>query len=109
MFYQKLLFLLRLNQLLRILLFTAQEVKEGQQLKYFILKNNLDTRTKQTNAYLESELQHYQKHLLNTIIHRSEVINQARITNEPIQVFAPKSKSTKEYQELNKEIIRLVK
>lgn len=86
------------------LLKTAQEVKENQELNFFILRNNIDSRNKQTNSYLEGELKPYQTKLLKTIIHRAEVINQARITNEPLQIFAPQSKSEKEYQTLAKEL-----
>lgn len=91
------------------LLKTAQEVKENQQLRFFILRNNIDSRNKQTNAYLEEELKSYQTQLLNTIIHRAEVINQARITNEPLPVFAPQSKSDKEYQTLTQELLTKLK
>jgi chromosome partitioning protein len=75
------------------LLQTAQEVKEGTKLKFFILRNNIDVRNKQTNNYLAEELKPYQNKLLKTIVHRAEIINQARITNEPVQVFSPNSKS----------------
>jgi chromosome partitioning protein len=91
------------------LLKTAQEVKENKELKYFILRNNIDIRTKQTNAYLEGELKPYQSKLLKTTIHRAEVINQARIINEPLQVFSPVSKSSEEYQQLAKEIVSKLK
>jgi len=86
------------------LLKTAREIKESKNLNYFILRNNIDLRNKQTNAYLESELKPYQNKLLQTIIHRAEAINQARITNEPIQIFASNSKSIQDYQNLQKEL-----
>ncbi|WNE40693.1 MAG: Sporulation initiation inhibitor protein Soj [Mycoplasmataceae bacterium] len=86
------------------LLTTAQEIKEEKNLNFFILRNNIDIRNKQTNAYLENELQSYQDKLLSTIIHRAEIINQARIVNEPLQIFSPQSKSVEEYRKLVKEI-----
>jgi chromosome partitioning protein len=89
------------------LLETAREVKEGQEINYQILRNGIDTRNKQTNAYLEEELKTYQNHLLTTVISKAEVINQARIVNEPIAVFAPKSKVVKQYQQLVKEVIQM--
>lgn len=88
------------------LLKTAQEVKENQPLNYFILRNNIDIRNKQTNSYLEQELKPYKDKLLKTIIHRSEVINQARIVNEPLQTFSPTSKSIEEYKSLTKDITK---
>lgn len=89
------------------LLKTAQDIKETEDLSYFILRNNIDSRNKQTNLYLEGELKPYQNKLLQTIIHRAEVINQARITNQPIQVYAPNSKSDLEYKSLTKEITNI--
>src|SRR4051812_44213249 len=90
------------------LLKTAREIKESKNLNYFILKNNIDIRNKQTNAYLEQELKPYQNKLLSTVIHRAEVINQARIANEPIQVYAPNSKSCLDYQNLARELIIVI-
>jgi len=90
------------------LLKTAQEIKESKSLNYFILKNNIDIRNKQTNAYLEEELKSYQSKLLSTVIHRSEVINQARIANEPIQTYALNSKSQLDYQNLAKELVNVL-
>jgi len=90
------------------LLKTAQEIKESKNLNYFVLRNNIDVRNKQTNAYLAEELKPYQSKLLNITIHRAEVINQARIANEPIQIFAPQSKSIHDYQSLQKELDKVL-
>ncbi|CAI2187572.1 14045_t:CDS:1 [Funneliformis geosporum] len=90
------------------LLKTAREIKENKDLNYFILRNNIDIRNKQTNAYLETELKPYQKKLLPPIIHRAEVINQARITNEPLQTYAPNSKSIQDYKILTKCITKII-
>jgi len=89
------------------LLETVQEVKEKKPFQYFILRNSLDLRTKQTNSYLAGELTTYQDHLLKTVIRKAEIINQARIVNEPIQVFAPKSKAVKEYHQLVSELTKI--
>lgn len=86
------------------LLETAQEIKEDKELNYFILRNNIDKRNKQTNAYLEQQLKEDKNHLLETVISRAEIINQARIVNQPIQIFRLKSDSNKEYGELSQEI-----
>ncbi|CAG8855013.1 45036_t:CDS:1, partial [Gigaspora margarita] len=56
----------------KLTLKTAQEIKENKNLNYFILRNNIDIRNKQTNAYLTGELKPYQNKLLTTIIHRAE-------------------------------------
>lgn len=90
------------------LLKTAREIKESKNLNYFILRNNIDIRNKQTNAYLEEELKPYQNKLLNTIIHRAEIINQARIANEPLQIFASQNKSIQDYQNLTKELTNVL-
>lgn len=90
------------------LLKTAQEIKEKKVLNCLILRNNIDIRNKQTNSYLENELKPYQNKLLQTIIYRSEVINQARIANEPLQIYAPNNKSCQDYQNLQKELIKVI-
>ena len=89
------------------LLETVQEVKEGRQIDYRILRSGIDSRNKQTNTYLEQELQPYQSRLFTSSISKAEVINQARIVNEPLALFAPRSKAAKQYQQLTKEILQM--
>jgi hypothetical protein len=47
--------------------------------------------------------------LCNTKIRKAEVINQARIANEPIQIFAPHTPILKDYEGLTQEIIKTLK
>jgi len=86
------------------LLQTAGEVKEGQEFPFLIIRNAFDSRNKQTNAYFAEEIAGYQGKLLNTVLRKAEVINQARIANEPIQVYAPGSKASQDLEELTQEL-----
>ena len=69
------------------------------------MRNNIDKRNKQTNAYLESQLKCYSNNLLQTVINKAEIINQSRIVNQPIQTYAPDNKSCAEYNNLAQELI----
>ena len=86
------------------LLNTCQEIKENKEFSFRVIWNNYDSRNRQTNKYVESELKNWLEQLCDTKIRKAEVINQARIANEPIQVFAPNSPILKDYENLAKEI-----
>jgi len=91
------------------LLATCREIKEEWNFPFAIIWNNYDSRNKQTNKYVEGELSNWKERLLNTKIRKVEVINQARIANEPIQVFAPHSPVLKDYENLAEEINQMRK
>src|SRR4051794_26337575 len=73
------------------LLTTCQEIKESKNFPFRIIWNNHDSRNRQTNKYVEGELSNWQEKLCDAKIRKAEVINQSRIANEPLQVFAPHS------------------
>lgn len=87
---------------------TIKEVKESVNSPFLILRNEFDIRNKQTNAYIDSELAPFEKHILKTRIRKTEAINQARIAGEPIQVYEPQSKGASDYKELIAELIQYV-
>jgi chromosome partitioning protein len=87
------------------LLTAIQEIKENHQYKYFILKNLYEKKNSQTNKYINEQLSSLNDHLLTTIIRKNEAINQAQISNVPIQVFNNSSKGAQDFSLLVDEII----
>jgi chromosome partitioning protein len=87
---------------------TIKEVKETSSFSYLVIRNEYDIRNKQTNAYVENELEPFKNILLKTKIRRSESINQSRIAGEPVQVFDPASHGAIDYKNLMKELAEYV-
>lgn len=81
------------------------EVKESDDFNYRILRNKFDIRNKQTNEFVEKELNPYQAQLCKTIIRWVQSLNQARISKEPIYTFAPYSYGAEDFQSLTLELI----
>lgn len=87
---------------------TIKEVKESPDFPYLIVRNLYDSRNKQTNSYIDTELEAFDKFTLKTKIRRSESLNQSRIVGEPIQVYDQHSKGSADYKELMMELIQYV-
>jgi chromosome partitioning protein len=87
---------------------TIKEVKETAESPILIVRNLFDSRNKQTNTYIDSELEPFKKHMLVTKIRRTEALNQSRIAGEPIQVYEPVSNGAGDYKELMKELMKYV-
>lgn len=83
---------------------TIQEIKEGQG-RFAILRNAFDARTKQTNQYIETQLEAVKEHVLDTIIRKTEAINQAQIKGEPIFTFDPSGHGTADFKALTQELL----
>lgn len=81
------------------------EVKESDSYDYKILRNMKDARSKRTNEVIEEQLNQFGERLFGTIIRRSEVINQAQMTNQPVSVFDPGSAGAKDFAALTKEVL----
>jgi chromosome partitioning protein len=90
------------------LISTIREVKEGMDFPYLIIRNLYDGRNKQTNSYIDSELQPFENKILKTKVRKNEAINQARIVGEPIQKYDKKSHGAIDYIELVEELISYV-
>lgn len=90
------------------LLETMKEVKEMATSPYLIIRNQFDSRTKQTNAYIDSELEPFDKYILKTRIRKTEALNQSRIVGEPIAVYDSQSNATVDYKELIMELVQHV-
>lgn len=83
-----------------------KEVKEDEYFNYLIIRNAFDARIKQTNQFIESQLEPFSDHVAKTIIRKGEPINQAQINGEPIFIFSPKGKGAEDFRNIVKEIIK---
>jgi chromosome partitioning protein len=81
------------------------EVKETENFQYWILRNAFDARNKQTNQFIENQLEPFSTNLLKTIIRKTEAINQAQINNEPVFTFDPKGNGAQDFTALTQEIL----
>lgn len=81
------------------------EVKESETFNYLILRNAYDGRNKQTNQFIENQLEPFSEHLLKTVIRKTEALNQAQINSEPVFTFDPKGNGTQDFAALTQEIL----
>jgi chromosome partitioning protein len=87
------------------LLDIIKEIKDGQQYKYFILKNLYEKRNSQTNKFINEQLELLKDKTFATIIRKNEAINQAQIINLPVQIFNSSSKGAQDFNLLTEEVI----
>jgi chromosome partitioning protein len=87
------------------LLHSIREIKDGQQYKYFILRNQYDRRNGQTNKFVHEILSEFDTFLLNTLIRKNEAINQAQINGIPIQLFDSSSNGAQDFSSLTTEVL----
>lgn len=80
------------------------EVKESKNFLYKIVRNAFDPRTSQTNKFIDNELESVKSNVANTIIRRSEPVNQAAINSMPIFLFDSKGNGTEDFIALTKEV-----
>ncbi len=85
------------------------DVKESETIRYLILRNGYDARNKQTNEFIEQELEPYKAHILKTVIRDVQALNQAPMNREPVFTFAPTSKGAEDFQTLTSELIEYAK
>jgi chromosome partitioning protein len=84
---------------------SIEEIREGQG-GCWILRNALDSRTRATNEYIEKQLENVRPHVLKTIIRKSEAINQAQISGEPVLTFDSKGYGAEDFRALTKEVLK---
>ena len=87
------------------LISTIKEIKGKEFHNYFILRNMFDRRNKQTNAYIDSQLQAVGNKVLGTIIRKNESIGHAQINSEPVEIFDSSSNGCHDFAQLVEEII----
>jgi chromosome partitioning protein len=87
-------------------LFNSIEVLRGDRTgDRFILRNAFDSRNRQTNDYVNRELDGVKELLLQTVIRKTEAINQAQITGEPVFTFDPSGHGTQDFEALTQEVL----
>ena len=80
--------------------------KKDKNISYFrILLTMFDVRNKITNEFILKELKPFKNRIFKTKIMKNEALNQAQIAQKSIFDFDPKSKGTKNYRELTKEVL----
>lgn len=84
---------------------TIKAVKETEDCPYLVLQNMFDSRNKQTNTYIDAQLEPFSKKLLTTKIRKSESLNQSRIAGEPVYTYDPQSNGVIDYEALAEELI----
>ena len=84
---------------------SIEEIREGKR-DCRILRNAFDSRTRATNEYIEKQLKSVRSHVLKTVIRKSEAINQAQISSEPVFTFDPKGHGAQDFKALTKEVLR---
>ncbi len=82
-----------------------REVKESFYFDYTIIRNIFDIRNKQTNNFIDAELEKFKNNLAETIIRKTESINQSRINCEPILFFDKKSHGAEDFTKLTEEVL----
>jgi chromosome partitioning protein len=87
-------------------LFTSiEEIREGQGACR-ILRNAFDSRNRATNDYIERQLESVRPHVLKTVIRKSEAINQAQISGEPVLTFDAKGHGAEDFRALTQEVLQ---
>lgn len=95
------------------LLYTVEMVKNltPQELMlqevFRILLTMYDKRNRVTNEYILEEIRPYKNHTFQSIIMRSESLNQAQIEQKAIFDFDPQSSGSQDYQQLAGEFLQL--
>lgn len=84
---------------------SIKEIKEGQNYKFWILRNMYEQRNSQTNTYIEEQLKNFENNMFRTIIRKNEAINQSQINGEPVLVFNEKSTGSKDFSQLVEEFL----
>jgi chromosome partitioning protein len=83
---------------------SIEEIREGKR-DCWILRNAFDSRTSATNEYIEKQLENVRSHVLKTVIRKSEAINQAQISGEPVSTYDPRGHGAQDFKALTKEVM----
>lgn len=92
---------------LEVLLDSARELQDQDDVPYRILVTMLDNRTTRTNMLFEGLLKGYRKKTLKTVISKSESLNQANLAGKTIFKVAGYSQGAIDYDALCDEVVRL--
>ena len=69
------------------------------------LRNAFDARTTSTNAYVEEQLGAVRRYVMQTVVRKSEAVNQAAIAGEPAAVFDARGNGAADYMSLVGEVL----
>ena len=92
---------------LGVLLDSARELQDQEDVPYRILITMLDSRTTRTNTLFEGLLKEYRRKTLKTVISKSESLNQANLAGKTIFKFAGYSQGAIDYDALCDEVVKL--
>jgi chromosome partitioning protein len=83
------------------------EIKENQDFDYRILRNGLDARKTKAIKFVNDSLQPFIERgdVYKTIIRQDEEVNKAKIEDEPLHIFSPKSSAAADLISLTKEFL----
>ena len=81
------------------------DVKETDEYPYRIVCSKIDGRATKTLEYLERELEPVRDHVINTRIRKSEPINQAYISRQPIFTYEPNGYGVEDFTALGREVM----
>ena len=85
---------------------SIREIRENADSSYVILRNAFDARNRATNEYIEQQLEAVRANLLLTVVRKSEAINQAQISGEPVFSYDPKGHGSEDFAALTAEVLQ---
>lgn len=86
---------------------SARELRDEENVPYRILVTMLDNRTTRTNTLFEDLLKEHRKKTLDTVISKSESLNQANLAGKTIFKFAGYSQGAMDYDALCEEVLKI--
>ena len=88
------------------LLDLLEEVNDGQQYQYAIVRNEYSPSAHKMNKFLSSQLEPFADKLFTTKIQRAETIQQAAASCMSIRAYQPSSRSAQNMKDLAREVVR---
>jgi len=83
----------------------AGELRQEDHVSYRLFWTMFNVRTTRTNAIVEELLEDHQRHVLKSVISKSESLNQANLAGIPITQYASRSRGAQEYYALCDELL----
>lgn len=81
------------------------EIKETPDFKYRIVRSQFDARATKSLKYIEAELDNIREHVAETVIRRSEAINQAYMAELPVSVYESSGHAAADLKDLTNEVL----
>jgi chromosome partitioning protein len=90
------------------LLEELEEIKEGENVNYAVFRNTYASANKKINDFIDGELSNLSGQVFKTRVRRSEHVVQASAMNQPLLSFNKNSNVINDYQDLCKEVLKLL-